>query len=98
MYFVSIYFVTWSQTLREEHALRVFEERVLSRIFGPKSDEVAGEWRKLLSGDLRNLYTSPSIIRMIKSWRMRSALHVARVRNSDAYRVLVGTPEGKRPP
>jgi hypothetical protein len=98
MYFVSIYFETWSQTLKEEHALRVFQERVLSRIFGPKRGEVAGDWRKLRNGDLRNLYTSSSIIKMIKSWRMRSAVHVARVWNRDAYRLLMITPEGKRPP
>jgi hypothetical protein len=61
---------TWSLTLREEHRLRVFENRVLRRIFGPKRDEVTGDWRKLHNEELRRLYSSPSIIRMIKSRRM----------------------------
>jgi hypothetical protein len=68
---------TWSLTLREEHRLRVFENRVLRRIFGPTRDEVTGEWRKLHNGELRNLYSSPDIIRQIKSSRMRWAGHVA---------------------
>jgi hypothetical protein len=63
--------VTWYLTLREEHRLRVFENRVLRRIFGPKRNEVTGEWRKLHNEELRNLYSSPSIIRIIKSRRMR---------------------------
>jgi hypothetical protein len=67
---------TWSLTLREEHKLRVFENRVLRRIFGPKGDEVAGDWRKLHNEELHNL-SSTSIIRMIKSRRMRWAGHVA---------------------
>jgi hypothetical protein len=62
---------TWSLTLTEEHRLRVFENRVLRRIFGPKRDEVTGEWRKLHKEDLRDLYSSTSISRMIKSRRMR---------------------------
>jgi hypothetical protein len=62
---------TWSLTLREEHRLRVFENRVLRRIFGPKRDEVTGEWRKLHNDELRDLYSSPSIIRIIKSRKMR---------------------------
>jgi hypothetical protein len=62
---------TWSLTLREEHRLRVFESRVLRSIFGPKRDEVTGEWRKLHNEELHDLYTSQSIIRIIKSRRMR---------------------------
>jgi hypothetical protein len=69
---------TWSLTLREEHRLRVFENRVLRRIFGPKRVEVRGEWRKLHNEELRDLYSSPSIIRIINSRRMRWAGHVAR--------------------
>jgi hypothetical protein len=70
---------TWSLTLREEHRLRVFENRVLRRIFGPKGDEVMGEWRKLHNKELRDLYSSPSIIRIIKLRRVRWAGHVARM-------------------
>jgi hypothetical protein len=89
---------TWSLILREEHRLRVFENRVLRRIFGPKRDEVTGERRKLQSGELHNLYSSPEIIRQIKSRRMRWAGHVARMgEGRNLYRVSVGKPEGKRP-
>jgi hypothetical protein len=70
---------TWSLTLREELRLRVFENRVLRRIFGPKRDEVTGEWRKLHNEELHNLYPSPDIIRPVKSRRMRWAGHVARM-------------------
>jgi hypothetical protein len=85
-------------TLREEHRLRVFQNRVLKRIFEPKRDEVTGGWRKLHNEELHNLYSSPSIIRMIKSGRMRWAGHVARIREKrNAYRILVGNPEVKRP-
>jgi hypothetical protein len=70
---------TWSLTLREEHGLRVFENRVLRRIFGPKRDEVTGEWRKLHNEEFHDLYSSPSIIRIIKSRRMTWAGHVARM-------------------
>jgi hypothetical protein len=70
---------TSSLMLREEHRLRVFENRVLKRIFGPKRDEVTGEWRMLHSEELRNLYSSPDIIRQIRSRRMRWAGHVARM-------------------
>jgi hypothetical protein len=70
---------TWSLTLREEHRLRVFENRVLWRKFGPKRDEVAEEWRKLHNEELRDLYSLPSMIRIIKSWRIRRAGHVARM-------------------
>jgi hypothetical protein len=76
----------------------VFENRVLRRIFGPKRDEVTGEWRKLQSGELHNLYSSSDIIRQIKSSRMRWAGHVARMgEGRNVYMVLVGKPEGKRP-
>jgi hypothetical protein len=89
---------TWSLTLREEHRLRVFENRVLTRIFGPRRDEVTGDWRKLHNEELHNLYSSPHIIRMIKSRRMRWAGYVARmVAGRNAYRILVGKSEGKRP-
>jgi hypothetical protein len=71
---------------------------VLRGIFGPKRDEVTGEWRKLHNEELHNLYSSPDIIRQIKSWRMRWAGHVARMgEGRNVYRVLVGKPEGKRP-
>jgi hypothetical protein len=71
-------FETWSLTLREEHRLKVFENRVLRRIFEPKTDEVTGEWRKLHNEELHNLYSSTDIIRQVKSRRMRWAGHVAR--------------------
>jgi hypothetical protein len=85
-------------TLREEHRLRVFENRVLRRIFGPKRGEVTGEWRKLLCEELLNFYSSPDISRYIKSRRMRWAWHVARMgEGRKAFKVLVGKPKGKRP-
>jgi hypothetical protein len=88
--------VTWSLTLREEHGLRVFENRVLRRIIGPKRDEVPGDWRKLHNEELYNLYSSPNIIRMIKSRRMRWAGHVAQMRmKRSGYSILMGTPEGR---
>jgi hypothetical protein len=89
---------TWSLTVREEHELRVYENRVLRRIFGPKRDGVTGGWRKLYNQELHYLYSSPSIIRIIKSRRMRWAGHVARMgEKRNVYRLLVGKPEGKRP-
>jgi hypothetical protein len=81
----------------EEHRLRVFENRVLRRIFGRKRDEVTGGWRKLHNEELINLYSSPNIIRLIKSRTMRYERHVARMgEKRNAYRILVGMPEGKR--
>ena len=89
---------TWLLTLREECRLRVFENRVLSRIFGPKRDEVTGEWRKLHNEELNDLYSTPIIVQVIKSRRMRWAGHVACMgERTCVYRVLVGKPEGKRP-
>jgi hypothetical protein len=83
--------------LGEEHRLRVFENRVLRRIFGPKRDEVTGEWRKMHNGELQNLYSSPDIIRQLKSRRMRWAGHVARMgAGRNVYRVLVEKTEGER--
>jgi hypothetical protein len=70
---------TWSLILKEEYRQTVFENRVLRRIFGPKGDEVMGEWRKLHNEELRDLYSSPSIIRIIKSKRMKWAWNVARM-------------------
>jgi len=87
---------TWSLTLRERRRLRVFENRVLRSIFGPKRDEATGECRKLHNEELKNLYSSPNIVRVIKSRRMRWAGHVARMRKRrGVYRVLVGKPEGR---
>jgi hypothetical protein len=89
---------TWSLTLREEHRLRVFENRVLRRVFGPKRDKVTGEWRKLYNEELNDLYSLPNIVRVVKSRRMRGAGRVARMgEDSSVHRVLVGKPEGKRP-
>jgi hypothetical protein len=73
----------------------VFENRVLRRIFGPERDEVTGDWRKLLNEELRDLYSSPSIIRLIKSRRMRWTGHVARREKRNAYRLLMGKARGK---
>jgi len=76
----------------------VFENRVLRRIFGPKRDEVTGEWRKIHNEELNDLYPSPNVVRVIKSRRMRWAWHVARIgEGRGVYRVLVKKPEGKRP-
>jgi hypothetical protein len=92
-------FKSWSLTLREECRLRVFESKVLRRIFGPKRDEVTGEWRRLHNKELYALYSSPNIIRVIKSRGLRWAGYVARMgERRGAYRALVGKPEGRRPP
>jgi hypothetical protein len=89
---------TWSLTLREECRLRVAENRVLRRIFGPKRNEVTGEWRRLHNKELYALYSLPNIIPVIKSRRLRWAGHVARMgERRGAYRALVGRPEGRRP-
>jgi hypothetical protein len=86
---------TLSLTLREEHGLRVFKNRVPRRIFGPKGDEVIGGWIKLHNEELHNLYSSPSIIIMMKSRRIRGAENLARMgKKENAYRILVGKPEG----
>jgi len=91
-------FETWSLTLREERKLRVFENMVLRRIFGPRRVEVTGEWRRLHNEELNDLYSSPNNARVIKSRRMRWAGHVARMgEERGVYRVLVGKPEGRRP-
>jgi hypothetical protein len=83
--------------LREEHRPRVFENRVLRNILGSKREEV-GSWRKLHNDELHSLYSSPNIVRVIKSRRIRWAGHVARMgEGRDVYRVLVVRPEGKRP-
>jgi hypothetical protein len=88
---------TWSLTFREDHRLRVFENRVLRRIFGLKREE-DGSWRKLHNDEIHSLYSSPNIVRVIKSRRIRWAGHVASMgKGRDVYRVLVGRPEGKRP-
>jgi hypothetical protein len=84
---------TWTDSL----GLRLFENRVL-RTFGPKMDELTANWRKLHNEEFQNLYSSPSIIRMTKSRRIRWAGHVAQIgEKRNAYIILVGKPEGKRP-
>ena len=87
---------TWSLTSREERRLRVFENRVLRRVFGPKRDEVTGEWRKLHKEELNELYSLTNIVRVVKSRRMRWAGYVARMEDRGVHRVFVGKPEGKR--
>ena len=85
-------------TLGEERRLTVFENRASRRVFGPKGDELTGDWRKLHNEELSDLYSLPNILRVVKSRRMRWAGHVARVgEGSGVHRVLVGKPEGKRP-
>ena len=84
--------------MQEERKLRVFENMVLRRTFGPRKDKVMGEWRRLHNEELNDLYSSPYIMRVIKSRRMRRAGHVARMGEvRGVYRILVGKPEGKRP-
>ena len=87
---------TWSLTLREERNLRVFVHMVLRRISGPRRDEVMEKWRRLHKEELNDLYSSPNIVRVIKSRRLRWAGHVARMgEERGVYRVLVGKPEGR---
>jgi hypothetical protein len=89
---------TWSLTLKEERRLRVFENRVLRRIFGPKGEGVTGEWSNLHNEELNGLYSLSNLVWVIKSRRLRWAGHVAHMgKGRGVYRVLVGTPEGKRP-
>jgi hypothetical protein len=89
---------TWSLTLREEFRLKVFENRVLRRIFRPKRDGVMEGWRELHNEELHDLYSSPSIIRIMTSRRMGWAGHVAQTgEKRNVHRLLVGKPEGKRP-
>ena len=84
--------------MREEHKLRVFENKVLRKIFGAKRDEITGEWRKVHNAELHALYSSSNIITSLKSRRLKWAGHVARMEQSrNACGVLVGKPEGKRP-
>jgi len=86
------------ETFREERKLRVFENMVLRRIFGPRRDEVTVEWRRLHNEEINDLYSSPNIVRVIKSRRMRWVGHVARIgEERGVYWILVGKPEGKRP-
>jgi hypothetical protein len=88
---------TWSFTLREEHRLRVFENRVLRKIFGPRRD-VDRSWRKLHNDEIHSLYSSPNIVRVPKTRKLRWAGHVARMwEGRGVYRIFVGKPEGKRP-
>jgi hypothetical protein len=90
-------FETWSLTLREEQRLRIFQNRVLRKIFGPKREE-DGSWRKLHNDELHSLYSSPNIVRVIKSRRMRWPGHVACMgEGRSVYRILVWRPEGKNP-
>jgi hypothetical protein len=85
-------------TTSPESRLRVFENRVFRRVFGPKRDEVTGEWRKLHNEELNDLYSLPNIVRVVKSRQMRWAGHVARMgKDRSVHRVLVGKSEGKRP-
>ena len=88
---------TWSLTLREESRLRVFENRILRRAFGPKRDE-NGKWRRLHNEELHSLYCSHNIVREIKSRSLRWAGHIARMKEGRSdFKILTGKPSGKRP-
>jgi hypothetical protein len=90
---------TWSLTLRKEHRLSVFENRVLRRIFRPKRDEVTGSWRELHNEEIHHLYSSSNSIRFMKSRRMRLEGHIARIGGKrNVYKLLAGKPEWNRPP
>jgi hypothetical protein len=98
LHIIIIIIITHYLILREEHRLRVFANRVLRRIFGQKRDEVTGGCRKLHDEELHGLYSSPSIVRVLKARRMRWAGHVAHMGEvRGAYNILVGRPEGRRP-
>jgi hypothetical protein len=88
---------TWFPKLREEYGLKVFENRVQKKIFGPKRDEIIGSWRKVHNEGLHSLYPLPYIIIMIRSRSMTLAGHVACMQENNTYRVMVGKPEGKIP-
>jgi len=89
---------TWSLTLREERRLRAFENRVLRRVFGPKRDEITGEWRKLHNEEPSDLYSIPNIVWVVKSRRMRWMGHVACMgEGRGVHKILVVKPEGKKP-
>ena len=89
---------SWSTTLADKHKLRVFENKVLRKIYGPKRDEMTGEWRRLHNEELHGLYDSPDVVRIMKSRRLRWAGHVARMgEKRRLYSIVVGKPEGKRP-
>ena len=89
---------SWSTTVADEQKLRVFENKILRKIYGPKRDEMTGEWRRLHNEELHGLYDSPDVVKIMKSRRLRWAGHVARMgEKRRLYSTLVGKPEGKRP-
>jgi hypothetical protein len=89
---------TWSLILREEHRSKVFENRALRRVFGSERGKVEGGWRRLHNEDLHYWYSSPNIIKVIKSGRLRRVVYVARMgKMRNAYKIFVGKPEWKRP-
>jgi len=89
---------SWSTTLADEHKLRVFESKVLRKIYGPKRDEMTGEWRRLHNEEQQGLYDSPDVVKIMKSRRLRWAGHVARMgKKRRLYSILVGRPDGRRP-